>query len=63
MNDIKHACERCHELLTPDGTGWHVCGRTPEGTLPAHQPHVASLPDLFADDAELDAFLRVIRED
>lgn len=58
MNDIKHGCSVCHELLTPEGTAEHHCGRTPEGTLPANRPHRA---ELFLTDAELDDFLATIR--
>lgn len=57
MDHLCHNCPRCHEL-TPMPSA-HTCGRTPEGTLPAHQPHA-----LFITDAELDAFLHEIhRED
>lgn len=57
MDDLTHNCGQCHEITRDPAH--HTCGRTPEGTLPAHQPHA-----LFLTDAELDAFLHEIhRED
>lgn len=39
MDDLTHNCPDCHEITrAPDQ---HVCGRTPKGTLPGHQPHKA----------------------
>lgn len=40
MDDLHHNCPLCHEVTrTPSE---HHCGRTPEGTLPANQPHKAA---------------------
>jgi len=62
MDDLNKNCGHCHEI-TRDPTR-HTCGRTPEGTLPASQPHAASLLDpVLITDAELDAYIRATRHD
>lgn len=37
MDDLTHNCPDCHEVTRCPTQ--HTCGRTPEGTLPGHQPH------------------------
>jgi len=54
MDDLTRNCPWCHEVTRDPAH--HTCGRTPEGTLPANQPHTASLPEpLDLSLAELDA--------
>lgn len=55
MDDLHRNCQLCHEITRAPSE--HHCGRTPEGTLPAHQPHRA---ELFLTDAEIDDFLATI---